>query len=176
MSWWTTSPVLILVSFVLLSCRYKFVHFLLPQTFQASGGDHGREGEQESDICGDEEESRWDFTQTEKRWVSFSLVCSLSSSYCGFMSTITVEINNFNNWCFGYDMSFVLRRMSFVYFFCCCRWPAMCIHGDKSQPERDWVLTGEWNLPPVYSQHIMHWLNIVLCLFASSRRMLTRYM
>lgn len=21
-------------------------------------------------------------------------------------------------------------------------WPAMCIHGDKSQPERDWVLTG----------------------------------
>ncbi|PNI48905.1 DDX17 isoform 11, partial [Pan troglodytes] len=19
-------------------------------------------------------------------------------------------------------------------------WPAMCIHGDKSQPERDWVL------------------------------------
>ncbi|CDQ95536.1 unnamed protein product [Oncorhynchus mykiss] len=20
-------------------------------------------------------------------------------------------------------------------------WPAMCIHGDKSQPERDWVLT-----------------------------------
>ena len=49
---------LILVSFVLLSCRYKFVHFLLPQTFQASGGDHGREGEQEFDICGDEEESR----------------------------------------------------------------------------------------------------------------------
>lgn len=22
-------------------------------------------------------------------------------------------------------------------------WPAMCIHGDKSQPERDWVLGGE---------------------------------
>lgn len=22
------------------------------------------------------------------------------------------------------------------------RWPAMCIHGDKSQPERDWVLAG----------------------------------
>lgn len=21
-----------------------------------------------------------------------------------------------------------------------CRWPAMCIHGDKAQPERDWVL------------------------------------
>ena len=28
----------------------------------------------------------------------------------------------------------------------CWRWPAMCIHGDKSQPERDWVLTGEWHL------------------------------
>lgn len=25
----------------------------------------------------------------------------------------------------------------------CSRWPAMCIHGDKSQPERDWVLTGK---------------------------------
>ena len=23
-----------------------------------------------------------------------------------------------------------------------CRWPAMCIHGDKSQPEREWVLKG----------------------------------
>lgn len=23
-------------------------------------------------------------------------------------------------------------------------WPAMCIHGDKSQPERDWVLNGEF--------------------------------
>ena len=22
------------------------------------------------------------------------------------------------------------------------RWPAMCIHGDKSQPEREWVLKG----------------------------------
>ena len=22
-------------------------------------------------------------------------------------------------------------------------WPAMCIHGDKSQPERDWVLNGK---------------------------------
>lgn len=25
---------------------------------------------------------------------------------------------------------------------CLRRWPAMCIHGDKSQPERDWVLSG----------------------------------
>lgn len=24
-----------------------------------------------------------------------------------------------------------------------CRWPAMGIHGDKSQQERDWVLNGE---------------------------------
>ena len=24
-------------------------------------------------------------------------------------------------------------------------WPAMCIHGDKSQPERDWVLKGKRN-------------------------------
>jgi len=23
------------------------------------------------------------------------------------------------------------------------RWPVLCIHGDKSQPERDWVLDGE---------------------------------
>lgn len=22
-------------------------------------------------------------------------------------------------------------------------WPVMCIHGDKSQPERDWVLAGK---------------------------------
>lgn len=22
-------------------------------------------------------------------------------------------------------------------------WPTMCIHGDKSQPERDWVLNGK---------------------------------
>ena len=24
-----------------------------------------------------------------------------------------------------------------------CRWPAMCIHGDKQQQEREWVLGGE---------------------------------
>lgn len=24
-----------------------------------------------------------------------------------------------------------------------CRWPAVCIHGDKSQNERDWVLQGK---------------------------------
>lgn len=33
-------------------------------------------------------------------------------------------------------------------FFFIYRWPAMCIHGDKSQPERDWVLTGAANTPP----------------------------
>lgn len=27
--------------------------------------------------------------------------------------------------------------------FCFFSWPAMCIHGDKSQPERDWVITGK---------------------------------
>lgn len=26
------------------------------------------------------------------------------------------------------------------YYILFCRWPAMCIHGDKAQPERDWVL------------------------------------
>lgn len=28
--------------------------------------------------------------------------------------------------------------------FCNFRWPAMGIHGDKSQQERDWVLNGEY--------------------------------
>jgi len=28
--------------------------------------------------------------------------------------------------------------------FCIFRWPAMGIHGDKSQQERDWVLNGEY--------------------------------
>lgn len=28
-------------------------------------------------------------------------------------------------------------------YFSSHSWPAMCIHGDKSQPERDWVLNGE---------------------------------
>ncbi len=23
-------------------------------------------------------------------------------------------------------------------------WPILCMHGDKSQPERDWVLNGRW--------------------------------
>lgn len=36
----------------------------------------------------------------------------------------------------------------FIYLFIFCRWPAMCIHGDKSQPERDWVLTGAANALP----------------------------
>ena len=31
---------------------------------------------------------------------------------------------------------------SFSWSFSFNRWPAMCIHGDKSQPERDWVLNG----------------------------------
>lgn len=31
---------------------------------------------------------------------------------------------------------------------CFLRWPAMCIHGDKSQPERDWVLSGKHSRSP----------------------------
>lgn len=27
-----------------------------------------------------------------------------------------------------------------------CRWPAICIHGDKAQQEREWVLQGELKL------------------------------
>jgi hypothetical protein len=30
-----------------------------------------------------------------------------------------------------------------MYFF--HSWPAACIHGDKSQPERDWVLQGKYS-------------------------------
>lgn len=36
---------------------------------------------------------------------------------------------------------FLLTWYSVVVF--AFRWPAMCIHGDKSQPERDWVLNGK---------------------------------
>lgn len=32
-----------------------------------------------------------------------------------------------------------------ISFFFCYRWPAVCIHGDKSQQERDWVLQGMYN-------------------------------
>lgn len=31
----------------------------------------------------------------------------------------------------------LIQKLNFFH-----RWPAMCIHGDKSQPERDWVLNG----------------------------------
>ena len=31
--------------------------------------------------------------------------------------------------------------MKLMYLFACCSWPAISIHGDKSQPERDYVLT-----------------------------------
>lgn len=41
----------------------------------------------------------------------------------------------------------------FSSFFFFCRWPAMCIHGDKSQPERDWVLTGTTN--PLTQQKVV---------------------
>lgn len=39
------------------------------------------------------------------------------------------------------------------YFF--IRWPAVCIHGDKSQNERDWVLQGN-----VQSEHIYYLMMI----------------
>lgn len=29
-----------------------------------------------------------------------------------------------------------------IFFSCWFSWPAVCIHGDKSQQERDWVLQG----------------------------------
>lgn len=32
-------------------------------------------------------------------------------------------------------------------------WPAMCIHGDKSQPERDWVLSGTTNTTTFEQQY-----------------------
>ena len=32
----------------------------------------------------------------------------------------------------------------FTDLFLSYRWPCMCIHGDKSQPERDWVLNGNY--------------------------------
>lgn len=37
------------------------------------------------------------------------------------------------------------------------RWPAVCIHGDKTQQERDWVLQGDF---PIYF-FIIHSCQIV---------------
>jgi hypothetical protein len=47
--------------------------------------------------------------------------------------------------CIEYNQIFILSGrsvQSVVHFF--HRWPAACIHGDKSQPERDWVLQGKY--------------------------------
>lgn len=42
----------------------------------------------------------------------------------------------------------------------------MCIHGDKSQPERDWVLNGTENLTCVCTFFISFmWINLVGCCF-----------
>lgn len=42
------------------------------------------------------------------------------------------------------------------------RWPAMCIHGDKSQPERDWVLSGTINtLADIHCTTVL--CTVVLC-------------
>lgn len=29
-------------------------------------------------------------------------------------------------------------------------WPALCIHGDKNQSERDWVLNGVYNISLIF--------------------------
>lgn len=35
----------------------------------------------------------------------------------------------------------------YMFFFCLvffvCSWPAICIHGDKAQNEREWVMEGK---------------------------------
>lgn len=40
-------------------------------------------------------------------------------------------------------------------------WPVLAIHGDKSQPERDWVLQGKY-LPSIFARQI-NGLNCYLC-------------
>lgn len=40
-------------------------------------------------------------------------------------------------------------------------WPAVCIHGDKAQPERDWVLQGVYiSLSPSLPLHINYNLTL----------------
>lgn len=69
----------------------------------------------------------------------------------------------------------------FVFF----RWPAMCIHGDKSQPERDWVLTGKntyktltkhhYHFLPALCRNVLSHLNTCSsCLFRAMQRLLIR--
>lgn len=49
----------------------------------------------------------------------------------------------------------------------------MCIHGDKSQPERDWVLNGEsitdrrmtWAAVPNLARHVFLWSGFFDCCF-----------
>lgn len=43
-----------------------------------------------------------------------------------------------------YQMVVIYEPQFYGYIFFLFRWPAMCIHGDKSQQERDWVLSGEY--------------------------------
>ncbi len=38
--------------------------------------------------------------------------------------------------------------------YCCfllLSWPAICIHGDKEQRERDWVLAGKFNVMLIFN-------------------------
>lgn len=55
------------------------------------------------------------------------------------------------------ELKHVLKLFS-SFCFCFGSWPAMCIHGDKSQPERDWVLNGK-------SERELVWPNNVLFFF-----------
>ena len=35
-------------------------------------------------------------------------------------------------------------QFAYVFYVPIDSWPVACIHGDKSQPERDWVLNGKF--------------------------------
>lgn len=45
------------------------------------------------------------------------------------------------------------------------RWPAVCIHGDKSQNERDWVLQGNYLLILTSCTTMNTWLRLKLLYF-----------
>lgn len=40
----------------------------------------------------------------------------------------------------------VCGKSNLIFLIFSSSWPAMCIHGDKSQPEREWVLKGRFFL------------------------------
>lgn len=103
------------------------------QVDPADGRDHGREGEQDHHLCRDQETLWWPHTQDEA-WRVRAACCHGS-----------VRL--------GCSQWFNHRS-----FF---RWPAMCIHGDKSQPERDWVLSGKKS-PLILSSLLRNrWMNLI---------------